>query len=91
MHYLIPVHFVACPNALTNLVDRVDEFTTMEPLRLFVGTWNVNGGKNMHNVAFRNQAHLTDWLFDLPLKAQQTLRNKFPLYFAKESPIILAF
>uniref|UniRef100_A0A914UYB3 Inositol polyphosphate-related phosphatase domain-containing protein n=1 Tax=Plectus sambesii TaxID=2011161 RepID=A0A914UYB3_9BILA len=27
----------------------------------------------MHNVAFRKEAHLADWLFDLPLKAQQML------------------
>ncbi len=54
-----------CPNALTSLIERIDEFTVCEPLRIFVGTWNVNGGKNMHNVAFRNQAHLTDWLFDM--------------------------
>lgn len=34
--------------------------------KLFVsiaGTWNVNGGKNMHNVAFRNEAKLSDWIF----------------------------
>lgn len=52
----------------------MDEFTTMEQLRVFVGTWNVNGGKNMHNVAFRNEARLSDWVFDLPLKAQNALR-----------------
>ena len=32
-------------------------------LTVFAGTWNVNGGKNMHNIAFRNQAPLTEWLF----------------------------
>lgn len=33
------------------------------PLKVFAGTWNVNGGKNMHNVAFRDNNSLDAWLF----------------------------
>lgn len=33
------------------------------PLTVWVGTWNVNGGKNFSDVAFRNQTNLGDWLF----------------------------
>lgn len=45
------------------LVERAGEVVDVVPLTVFVGTWNVNGGKNMHNIAFRNQAPLTEWLF----------------------------
>lgn len=30
---------------------------------MFVGTWNVNGGKNMYNVAFRDKQSLNLWIF----------------------------
>lgn len=28
-----------------------------------MGTWNVNGGKNMYNVAFRHEQYLDAWIF----------------------------
>uniref|UniRef100_A0A1I7WMJ2 phosphoinositide 5-phosphatase n=1 Tax=Heterorhabditis bacteriophora TaxID=37862 RepID=A0A1I7WMJ2_HETBA len=32
-------------------------------LLMIISTWNVNGGKNMYNIAFRNGAKLSDWIF----------------------------
>uniref|UniRef100_A0A8C7IBX8 phosphoinositide 5-phosphatase n=1 Tax=Oncorhynchus kisutch TaxID=8019 RepID=A0A8C7IBX8_ONCKI len=37
-------------------------------IRVSVGTWNVNGGKQFRSIAFRNQT-LNDWLLDAPMKA----------------------
>lgn len=58
-----PVLMQECPNAVEALSERVSEMVNEVPLNIFAGTWNVNGGKNMHNIAFRNQAPLTEWLF----------------------------
>lgn len=60
---LPPVVVQECPNAVETLVERGNEMVTEVPLTVFTGTWNVNGGKNMHNIAFRNQAPLSEWLF----------------------------
>jgi len=35
----------------------------IESIRIFAGTWNVNGGKNMYNVAFRHEQSLNAWIF----------------------------
>ncbi|GMT24753.1 hypothetical protein PFISCL1PPCAC_16050, partial [Pristionchus fissidentatus] len=56
-------YFREYPSAVENLLEQADTLTTDAPLTIFVGTWNVNGGKNMHNVAFRNEAKLSDWIF----------------------------
>ncbi|CAD5206708.1 unnamed protein product [Bursaphelenchus okinawaensis] len=45
------------------LVDRRNEYTTHSPVSIFVGTWNVNGGKNMYNVAFKHEQSLVSWIF----------------------------
>uniref|UniRef100_A0A8C1ILD5 Synaptojanin-1 n=1 Tax=Cyprinus carpio TaxID=7962 RepID=A0A8C1ILD5_CYPCA len=37
-------------------------------IRVCVGTWNVNGGKQFRSIAFRNHT-LNDWLLDAPKKA----------------------
>uniref|UniRef100_A0A1I7XYG1 phosphoinositide 5-phosphatase n=1 Tax=Steinernema glaseri TaxID=37863 RepID=A0A1I7XYG1_9BILA len=52
-----------CPSAVDSLVERIPDMTVTEKLSLFVGTWNVNGGKNMYNVAFRGESALSLWLF----------------------------
>ncbi|VDL81907.1 unnamed protein product [Nippostrongylus brasiliensis] len=56
-------YFYECDEAVDQLVSRAAEMTSPTPLKIFVGTWNVNGGKNMHNVAFRNQSNMADWIF----------------------------
>uniref|UniRef100_A0AAX7VJD6 phosphoinositide 5-phosphatase n=1 Tax=Astatotilapia calliptera TaxID=8154 RepID=A0AAX7VJD6_ASTCA len=37
-------------------------------IRVCIGTWNVNGGKQFRSIAFRNQT-LNDWLLDAPKNA----------------------
>ncbi|CAI4229456.1 unnamed protein product [Auanema sp. JU1783] len=51
-------------NAVAQLVERSKEVTIPNPIKIFVGTWNVNGGKNIHNVAFRSEANISDWIFN---------------------------
>uniref|UniRef100_A0A7I5EBA2 phosphoinositide 5-phosphatase n=1 Tax=Haemonchus contortus TaxID=6289 RepID=A0A7I5EBA2_HAECO len=52
-----------CDEAIEQVVSRASEMTSPEPIKIFIGTWNVNGGKNMHNIAFRNQSNMADWIF----------------------------
>ncbi|KAK6044204.1 hypothetical protein COOONC_18294 [Cooperia oncophora] len=37
--------------------------TSLNRTKIFIGTWNVNGGKNINNIAFRNQSNMADWIF----------------------------
>ncbi|XP_018651894.1 putative synaptojanin [Schistosoma mansoni] len=52
------------PTLLTNILHRYPEFIQIHNLRLFVGTWNVNGGKHFRSVAHKHEC-VTDWLLDL--------------------------
>lgn len=44
------------------------KYTKPKQIRVCVGTWNVNGGKQFRSIAFRNQT-LNDWLLDAPRMA----------------------
>uniref|UniRef100_A0AAF5Q4T9 phosphoinositide 5-phosphatase n=2 Tax=Wuchereria bancrofti TaxID=6293 RepID=A0AAF5Q4T9_WUCBA len=52
-----------CPSVVKDLVERKMEMVENVPLTIWVGTWNVNGGKNFSDIAFRSQTNLADWLF----------------------------
>lgn len=41
-----------------------EDFTLRHRLRVFIGTWNVNGGKHFRSVAHKHES-VTDWLLDL--------------------------
>ncbi|KAK5967722.1 Synaptojanin-1 [Trichostrongylus colubriformis] len=56
-------YFYECDEAVEQVVSRASEMTTLNRIKIFIGTWNVNGGKNMHNIAFRNQSNMADWIF----------------------------
>lgn len=53
----------APPHILREMCRRQNEYTTSMPLRVVVGTYNVNGGKHFRSVAFKNTS-LSDWLLD---------------------------
>uniref|UniRef100_A0A915NRU0 Phosphatidylinositol-3-phosphatase SAC1 n=1 Tax=Meloidogyne floridensis TaxID=298350 RepID=A0A915NRU0_9BILA len=55
-------YFYECPN-LEAFVEREKEFCVQIPLKIFCGTWNVNGGKNLNNVAFKGGNLLNSWIF----------------------------
>ena len=55
---------------LYSLVNRYKEFVDTSTLRVFVGTWNVNGGKHFRSIAFKHQS-MTDWLLDAPKLLQK--------------------
>lgn len=52
-------------------MNRRSEFTNSHNFRVFVGTWNVNGGKQFRSV-IKKHASITDWLLDLPKSSQAT-------------------
>jgi len=53
---------------LKEIVYRTEEFIEMKKIRVAVGTWNVNGGKQLRLPSCKDQ-NLTDWLF--PLKKSE--------------------
>ncbi|XP_049598661.1 synaptojanin-1 isoform X3 [Syngnathus scovelli] len=55
----------ASPRVLLGMCRNHHKYTRPKPIRVCVGTWNVNGGKQFRSIAFRNQT-LNDWLLDAP-------------------------
>ena len=53
----------------------IQDYVTPSTLRVCVGTWNVNGGKNVTNIAFRHQTSLADWLVDAPKLAMENRKE----------------
>ncbi|XP_055004769.1 synaptojanin-1 isoform X5 [Boleophthalmus pectinirostris] len=58
----------ASPRVLLGMCQSYQKYTRPKKIRVCVGTWNVNGGKQFRSIAFRNQT-LNDWLLDAPMKA----------------------
>ncbi|XP_069395610.1 synaptojanin-1 isoform X8 [Paralichthys olivaceus] len=63
-----PVLQSASPRVLLGMCQNYHKYTMPKQIRVCVGTWNVNGGKQFRSIAFRNQT-LNDWLLDAPKKA----------------------
>uniref|UniRef100_A0AAR2IXE1 Synaptojanin-1 n=1 Tax=Pygocentrus nattereri TaxID=42514 RepID=A0AAR2IXE1_PYGNA len=55
----------ASPRVLLGMCQSHHKYTRPKKIRVCVGTWNVNGGKQFRSIAFRNQT-LNDWLLDAP-------------------------
>uniref|UniRef100_A0A3Q0RMW6 Synaptojanin-1 n=1 Tax=Amphilophus citrinellus TaxID=61819 RepID=A0A3Q0RMW6_AMPCI len=58
----------ASPRVLLGMCQNYHKYTRPKQIRVCIGTWNVNGGKQFRSIAFRNQT-LNDWLLDAPKKA----------------------
>uniref|UniRef100_UPI00398E56D7 synaptojanin-1 isoform X3 n=1 Tax=Pristiophorus japonicus TaxID=55135 RepID=UPI00398E56D7 len=58
----------ASPRVLHGMCENYHKYTKPKRIRVCVGTWNVNGGKQFRSIAFKNQT-LNDWLLDAPKKA----------------------
>ncbi|XP_062392395.1 synaptojanin-1 isoform X2 [Sardina pilchardus] len=58
----------ASPRVLLGMCQNYHKYTQPKQVRVCVGTWNVNGGKQFRSIAYRNQT-LNDWLLDAPMKA----------------------
>uniref|UniRef100_A0A0N5A741 phosphoinositide 5-phosphatase n=1 Tax=Parastrongyloides trichosuri TaxID=131310 RepID=A0A0N5A741_PARTI len=52
-----------CPHAVQSLLDHQSELIVEQQVSVFVGTWNVNGGKNMNNIAFKHENSMESWIF----------------------------
>ncbi|NXY36937.1 SYNJ1 protein, partial [Pomatorhinus ruficollis] len=57
--------FPASVKVLKSMCENFYKYAKPKKIRVCVGTWNVNGGKQFRSIAFRNQT-LTDWLLDAP-------------------------
>uniref|UniRef100_A0A672TFF4 Synaptojanin-1 n=1 Tax=Strigops habroptila TaxID=2489341 RepID=A0A672TFF4_STRHB len=55
----------ASVKVLKSMCENFYKYAKPKRIRVCVGTWNVNGGKQFRSIAFRNQT-LTDWLLDAP-------------------------
>ncbi|XP_006868517.1 PREDICTED: synaptojanin-2 [Chrysochloris asiatica] len=53
------------PRILKAMSERQSEFTNFKRIRIAMGTWNVNGGKQFRSHIL-GTAELTDWLLDSP-------------------------
>ncbi|XP_066506666.1 synaptojanin-1 isoform X2 [Hoplias malabaricus] len=60
-----PILQSASPRVLLGMCQSHHRYTRPKKIRVCVGTWNVNGGKQFRSIAFRNQT-LNDWLLDAP-------------------------
>ncbi|XP_071758921.2 synaptojanin-1 isoform X3 [Centroberyx gerrardi] len=74
----------ASPRVLLGMCQNYRKYTRPKQIRVCVGTWNVNGGKQFRSIAFRNQT-LNDWLLDAPKKAghpefQDTKANPIDIF-----------
>ncbi|KAM4619843.1 synaptojanin-1 isoform 2-T2 [Polymixia lowei] len=74
----------ASPRVLLGMCQSYQKYTRPKQIRVCVGTWNVNGGKQFRSIAFRNQT-LNDWLLDAPKKAgcpefQDTKANPIDIF-----------
>ena len=54
------------PRILRAMSERQAEFTNFKPVRVAVGTWNVNGGKQFRSNLL-GTAELAGWLLDAPM------------------------
>ncbi|XP_036203342.1 synaptojanin-1 isoform X1 [Myotis myotis] len=55
----------ASSKVLKSMCESFYKYSKPKKIRVCVGTWNVNGGKQFRSIAFKNQT-LTDWLLDAP-------------------------
>ncbi|KAK3104004.1 hypothetical protein FSP39_023595 [Pinctada imbricata] len=61
---LLTTRSLHAPGAiLHSMVTSQDEYIDINNLRVFVGTWNVNGGKHFRSVAHKHES-ISDWLLD---------------------------
>ncbi|KAJ8950358.1 hypothetical protein NQ314_007893, partial [Rhamnusium bicolor] len=70
---LLPYNTLHAPNyVLREICRRYTEYTEPLPVRVAVGTYNVNGGKHFRSVVFKD-INLSDWLLDPHVKNQGSL------------------
>ncbi|XP_074852973.1 synaptojanin-1 isoform X1 [Carettochelys insculpta] len=55
----------ASVKVLKGMCENFYKYSKPKKIRVCVGTWNVNGGKQFRSIAFKNHT-LTDWLLDAP-------------------------
>lgn len=74
------IKIAAPPAILQSMVNDYPDYTEVEDLRIFVGTWNVNGGKHFRSIAHKHES-VSDWLLD----AASITKEKNPGLSTKKS------
>ncbi|KAL3318941.1 Synaptojanin-1 [Cichlidogyrus casuarinus] len=77
-HRMAADHFL--PRALHQLhvpilwdaLDQFPSYCDTRELKIFIGTWNVNGGKRYSSVLFKDD-RISDWIFDLKNNLSDTI------------------
>jgi len=70
---LLPAKYHSAPVPLLQAVTRRSpDYTRSEPLRVAVGTYNINGGKHFRSVVYKHVS-LDDWLLDAHTKKADNL------------------
>jgi len=70
---LLPTQYWNAPVPLCQAVSsQAQQFTYDQPLRVAVGTYNINGGKHFRSVVYKNVS-LDDWLLDSYKEDKETL------------------
>lgn len=64
-----------------DMLERCVEYTESVPIRVCVGTWNVNGGKYTQSIAYKNQS-MSCWLRDAPMSGIPNLLDCPPDIYA---------
>lgn len=62
-------------SVLRQLCERCDQYTKPMPLRVAVGTYNVNGGKHFRSLAYKHLS-LDDWLLDCQKNTLQSCETQ---------------
>lgn len=62
-------------SVLRQLCNRCDQYTSPLPLRVAVGTYNVNGGKHFRSLAYKHLS-LDDWLLDCQKNTLQSCETQ---------------
>ena len=80
------MNFLAPVPLCQSVIKRIDDFSYDEPLRVAVGTYNINGGKHFRSVVYKNVS-LDDWLLD-PHRQNQESKNSI-FYLSRDN--VLAY
>ena len=73
--------FILAPRpVLQKLVRQYMNYTTPLPLRVAIGTYNINGGKHFRSIVYKDVS-LSDWLLDAH-KSEKTHGNQHLTLFA---------
>lgn len=67
-------------NVLRGMCDKYNEYSSPMPIRMGIGTWNVNGGKHFRSIAYKDQT-LDNWLLNAHKQSSASSENLYQALF----------